>query len=149
MAYICSGVFFAVAGEYDSDIRTQVWDTTMVVLIVCIYSVKFEETDFWIQVLPSFNALPLQCRLAKPTVAAKGVPLPPGSLPLRIPVIVFAVRRRIMVAVVQLSVLCSTIPLPRRRRRHGVWTAPAYSSPIALEASRGWASVSGNQSGIC
>ena len=44
MACICSDVFFR--GEYDSDIRTQVWDTNMIVLVVCIDLVEFEELDF-------------------------------------------------------------------------------------------------------
>ena len=39
MAYIFSDVFFC--GEYDSDIRTQVWDTRMIDLVVGIDLVEF------------------------------------------------------------------------------------------------------------
>ena len=48
MAYVCSVVFSVSTGEYDADIRTQVWDTSVVVLISWIDLVKFEELDFWI-----------------------------------------------------------------------------------------------------
>ena len=41
MACIYSDVFFR--GKYDSDIRTQVWDTSMVALVACIDLVNFEE----------------------------------------------------------------------------------------------------------
>ena len=44
MAYIFSDV--CLRGEYDSDIRTQVWDTNMIVLVVGIDLVEFEELDF-------------------------------------------------------------------------------------------------------
>ena len=49
MAYVCSDAFFG--GEYDSDIRTQIRDTFIVVLIHFSVLVQFEELDFWIHVL--------------------------------------------------------------------------------------------------
>ena len=44
MACIYSDVFFR--GEYDSDVRTQVWDTSVIAPVVCVDLVEFDELDF-------------------------------------------------------------------------------------------------------